>query len=128
MDERHGEAHGEAHGKAAAEKKGPAEPEREVGERERGEAGPDYAEIAEELKRLGASLRDVLEATAESERAKELRQRSRRVFNDLSEGASRIKQDAVSGRLERDLRKGLYGAIHNLNEQLREYLRSKDES
>lgn len=85
---------------------------------------PGYGDIAAELKKMGARLKEAFDAAMQADRSKEFQEQAQEVFDSLVKGAERLKQDAVSGELEKNARAGLYQTIKDLNRRLREYAES----
>ncbi|MFZ3063616.1 MAG: hypothetical protein WA148_07755 [Actinomycetota bacterium] len=82
---------------------------------------PGYGDIAAELKNLGSSLKEAFKATLESEQAKKVQRRASDAFDSLTEAAGRLMEEAKSGKLEKDMRKGLYKSLQSLNKKLKGY-------
>lgn len=84
-------------------------------------AAPEYGDIAAELKKLGSSLKEAFKATLETERAQKVQKRASDAFDSLTEAAGRLMEEAKSGKLEKDMRKGLYKSLQSLNKKLKGY-------
>lgn len=85
------------------------------------EGAPEFSDIAAELKNLGSSLKEAFKATLESEQAKKVQRRASDAFDSLTEAAGRLMEEAKSGKLEKDMRKGLYKSLQSLNKKLKGY-------
>lgn len=88
------------------------------------EEAPGYGDIAAELKKLGSSLKEAFKATLESEQTKKVQSRASDAFDTLSETAGRLVEDAKSGKLEKDVRKGLFKSLQSVNKKLKGYSES----
>ena len=98
--------------------------EQEKSKKESGQETPDLGEIAEEIKELGGRIKEVLVSAAQSEKAKKLKKQVLDHFDLLVEKAGKVIEDAKSGKLEKDAKKGLHQSLKKVNEKLKEYSES----
>ncbi len=91
---------------------------------------PEYSEIAGELKDLGTNLKEAFNAATRTRRSKEMQEQAQEVLDGFVAGAERLKQDALSGDLEKNVRRGMFETIRDLIDWLKSYAeaaRSSDE-
>jgi hypothetical protein len=85
---------------------------------------PELGDIAAEIKELGSRLKEVFVSAAKSERAKKLQKIILDGFDLMTSKAEKVIDDAKSGKLEADVKKGLHQTLKNVNEKLKEYSES----
>ncbi len=82
---------------------------------------PGIGEIAEDIKELGARIKELLVSAAQSERAQQLQQQVLAGFDALMDKANQIIEDAKTGQLEQDAKKSLHHSLQKVNKKLNEY-------
>jgi hypothetical protein len=82
---------------------------------------PKIEDIAAELKELGYCLKGALKSTLETERMQNLQTRASENLDGLIKAVDGLIQETKSGKLEKDLRRGLYQCLQSVNNKLRDY-------